>query len=71
MKFRVLFYSILSVMVFMQPSSAADYREEFCSGDSGVCVLLEQNGIMQPVLKETFIFEINPLSEKQWPPPLF
>ncbi len=44
MKFRALFYSMLSGMVFLQGASAADYREEFCSGDTGVCVIYEQNG---------------------------
>ncbi len=44
MRFQALFYVILSGMVFMQGARAAEYREEFCSGDTGVCVIYEQNG---------------------------
>lgn len=42
MNFRILLYSILAVIVFTLSSSAADYREELCSGDPGICILFEQ-----------------------------
>ncbi len=44
MKFRGLLYLFISVMFFIRGSYASDYREEFCSGHAGICVLMEQNG---------------------------
>ena len=44
MRLRLLLLSILTGMVFLQGSPAAEYRQEFCSGEHGVCVLYEQKG---------------------------
>ncbi|HPJ44135.1 MAG TPA: peptidoglycan DD-metalloendopeptidase family protein [Spirochaetota bacterium] len=42
MRFKVLLYLIISGMIFTQGTFPSDYREEFCSGNQGICVLLEQ-----------------------------
>jgi len=36
-------------MVLIRGSFASDYREEFCSGDPGICVLMEQKGTIVDV----------------------
>lgn len=55
MRLRVLLLTILAGMVFLQGSPAAEYRQEFCSGEHGVCVIYEQNGkIVDVYLRNKF-----------------